>query len=64
MDHVDRRNDQYRIVASSSVTDDHIEVLKHGDTFGLSDRCGDIHSLRAGSEGLYHEGPVFCPVSN
>jgi glycogen debranching enzyme len=59
MEHVDRRNDQCHIVASSSLTDDHIEVLKQGDTFGLFDRYGDIHSLRKGSQGLYHEGTRF-----
>jgi glycogen debranching enzyme len=59
MEHVDRRNDQCPIVASSSLTDDHIEVLKQGDTFGLFDRYGDIHSLRTGSQGLYHEGTRF-----
>ena len=60
MENVDRRNDQCSIiVASSSLTDDHIEVLKQGDTFGLFDRYGDIHSLRTGSQGLYHEGTRF-----
>ncbi len=59
MEHVDRRTDQCQIVASSSLTDDHIEVLKQGDTFGLFDRYGDIHSLRTGSLGLYHEGTRF-----
>ncbi|HEX4968453.1 MAG TPA: glycogen debranching N-terminal domain-containing protein, partial [Nitrospiraceae bacterium] len=59
MEHVERRTDQYQIVASSSLTDDHIEVLKQGDTFGLFDQYGDIHSLRTGSHGLYHEGTRF-----
>ncbi|HSQ91443.1 MAG TPA: amylo-alpha-1,6-glucosidase [Nitrospiraceae bacterium] len=59
MEHVDRRTDQYQIVASSSLTEDHNEVLKQGDTFGLFDRYGDIHSLRTGSHGLYHEGTRF-----
>ena len=45
--------------ASSSLTDEHIEVLKQGDTFGVFDRYGDIHSLRTGSQGLYHEGTRF-----
>jgi len=36
MEHVDRRTDHCHIVASSSLTDDHIEVLKQGDTFGCS----------------------------
>jgi glycogen debranching enzyme len=59
MEHLDLRNDQCHIVACSSLTDDHIEVLKQGDTFGLFDRYGDIHSLRTGSQGLYHEGTRF-----
>ena len=59
MEHVDHRNDPYHIAASSSLTDDRIEVLKQGDTFGLFDRYGDIHSLRSGSQGLYHEGTRF-----
>jgi glycogen debranching enzyme len=59
MEHDDRWNDQCPIVASSSLTDEHIEVLKQGDTFGLFDRYGDIHSLRTGSQGLYHEGTRF-----
>ena len=44
MEYVDRRNDQCQIVASSSLTEEHIEVLKQGDTFGLFDQYGDIHS--------------------
>ena len=59
MEDVDRLKDQCNIVASSSLTDEHIEVLKQGDTFGLFDRYGDIHSLRSGSQGLYHEGTRF-----
>ena len=59
MENVDCRNDQCTIVASSSLTDDQIEVLKQGDTFGVFDQYGDIHSLRTGSEGLYYEGTRF-----
>ncbi len=59
MKYVDRRNDQSRIVASSSLTDERIEVLKQGDTFGVFDRYGDVHTLRTGSQGLYHEGTRF-----
>jgi glycogen debranching enzyme len=55
-----RRNDQCSIViTSSSLTDDHMEVLKQGDTFGVFDGNGDIHSLRTGSQGLYHGGTRF-----
>ncbi len=59
MEDADCLTDQCSIVASSSLTEEHIEVLKHGDTFGLFDRYGDIHSLRTGSHGLYHEGTRF-----
>ena len=59
MEHVDRRNEQWHIIASSSLIYDDIKVLKQGDTFGLFDRNGDIHSLRTGSHGLYHEGTRF-----
>ena len=60
MKNVSRRNDHCRIVITSSLlTDDHIEVLKQGDTFGVFDGNGDIHSLRTGSQGLYHGGTRF-----
>ena len=59
MGQVDCPKDPCRIAASSSLTDDPIEVLKQGDTFGLFDQYGDIHSLRSGSHGLYHEGTRF-----
>ena len=60
MKNVYRRNDQCSIViTSSSLTDDHIEVLKQGDTFGVFDGNGDILSLRTGSQGLYHGGTRF-----
>ena len=55
-----RRNDQCSIViTSSSLTDDHIEVLKQGDTFGVFDGNGDVLSIRTGSQGLYHGGTRF-----
>ena len=55
-----RRNDQCSIViTSSSLTDDQIEVLKQGDTFGVFDGNGDILSLSTGSQGLYHGGTRF-----
>ena len=59
MDPLNLGNDRCHSVACSSLTDDHIEVLKQGEMFGLFDRYGDIHSLRTGSQGLYHEGTRF-----
>src|SRR4029078_101324 len=59
MGHVDCPKDPCRIAASSSLTDDPIQVLKQGDRFGLFDQYAYIHSLRSGSHGLYHEGSRF-----
>jgi glycogen debranching enzyme len=59
MDNIDRRTDQCHITTSSSLIYDDIEVLKQGDTFGLFDRNGDIHSHKTASHGLYHEGTRF-----
>ena len=59
MNNIDRRTDQYHIIASSSLIYDDIEVLKQGDTFGLFDRSGDIHPHKTAAHGLYHEGTRF-----
>jgi glycogen debranching enzyme len=53
------RNDQFNIIASTSLADEHLKVLKHGDTFGVFDRDGDIRCLALGPQGLYHEGTRF-----
>jgi len=53
------QNEQFNIVASSSLTDDHMKVLKQGDTFGVFDQDGDIRCARHGPQGLYHEGTRF-----
>jgi glycogen debranching enzyme len=34
-------------------------VLKHGETFGVFDDCGDITAREGGKEGLYHDGTRF-----
>lgn len=41
-------NDQFYIRASSSMADNRTRVLKHGETFGVFDRYGDIQPV--GSE--------------
>lgn len=51
---------QFYILAESSLAEDHSMVLKQGDTFGVYDRNGDIAPLgRQGSFGIYHEGTRF-----
>jgi glycogen debranching enzyme len=59
MDDVIRWNDQFYILASSSMADDRVEVLKQAETFGVFDRHGDIHPVLSSPQGLYHEGTRF-----
>ena len=59
MHDVIRWNDQYYIRASSSLADGRTEVLKHGETFAVFDRYGDMHQVLSGPHGLYHEGTRF-----
>jgi len=56
MDKVIRVKDQFYILAGSSLADDRTQVLKHGDTFAVFDRHGDIESGARGEQGLFHEG--------
>lgn len=55
MDDILRVKDRYYILASSSLADDRTRVLKHGDTFAVFDRRGDIETLGQGVQGIYHE---------
>lgn len=59
MDNVIRWNNQYYILATSTMADDRVEVLKQGETFGVFDRYGDIHPVLPSPLGLYHEGTRF-----
>lgn len=52
-------NDQFYIRASSSMADNRTRVLKHGETFGVFDRYGDIQPVGSGTQGLFHEGTRF-----
>jgi glycogen debranching enzyme len=54
-----RYNDQYYILATSSAAADHTRVLKHGETFAVLDRTGDIRAIGLGEQGLYHEGTRY-----
>lgn len=59
MSDVIRWNDQYYILASSSLADGRTEVLKHGETFAVFDRYGDVYRVLPSPQGLYHEGTRF-----
>ncbi len=59
MDHGLDTEDRFYIPATSTTTDDRARVLKHGETFAVFDRYGDIQPVGNGSQGLYHEGTRF-----
>lgn len=54
-----RVDNQFYILATSSLADDRTCVLKHGETFAVFDRYGDIQPLGLGEQGVYHEGTRF-----
>jgi glycogen debranching enzyme len=52
--------DKHQILASSSLSLSGARVLKHGETFAVFDRFGDIRPYGVlGAQGLYHEGSRF-----
>lgn len=51
--------DRWYVLATSSRADDRIRVLKHGDTFAVFDRFGDIQPIGTGEQGIYHQGTRF-----
>ena len=58
-DEIVRIQDEFYIVASSSRIDDRKQVLKHGESFAVFDRMGDIAPVGLGELGIYHEGTRF-----
>jgi glycogen debranching enzyme len=48
--------DRYHVVASASLGSEGLRVLKHGDTFIVLDRFGDIRQGERGELGVYHRG--------
>lgn len=54
-----RVKDEFYILATSALADDRTRVMKHGDTFAVFDRHGDIQPVGLGEQGLYHEGTRF-----
>lgn len=53
-----RLTDEFYILATSSTTEE-TRVLKHGESFGVFDRYGDIQQTGLGEQGIYHEGTRF-----
>ncbi len=54
-----RVQDQYYVLASSARADAETRVLKHGDTFGVFDKHGDVAPVGLGEQGLYRDGTRF-----
>jgi len=52
-------DNQFYILAGSSLSDDRTHVLKQGDTFGIFDHYGDIHPYKLGEQGIFHNGTRF-----
>jgi glycogen debranching enzyme len=46
-------SDQFYILSTSARTDDRTRVMKHGDTFAVFDRFGDIEQFGNGELGVY-----------
>jgi glycogen debranching enzyme len=47
---------QFYVLATSSLADDRTRVLKYGESFAVMNRLGDVESLGLGEQGLYHNG--------
>jgi glycogen debranching enzyme len=54
-----RINEQYYILASSSLADSRTRVLKNGEMFAVFDRHGDIQVIGMGEQGIFHEGTRY-----
>jgi glycogen debranching enzyme len=54
-----RVNDAYYILATSTRVDDRRRVLKHGDTFAVFDRYGDIENVGPPELGIYYQDTRF-----
>jgi glycogen debranching enzyme len=47
---------RYEVQAGAEQADEHDQVLKHGESFAVFDRHGDIRPVGLGEEGIYHHG--------
>ena len=52
-------SDHFYILSTSPRIDDRTCALKHGDTFALFNRFGDIERLGTGDLGIYHQDTRF-----
>ena len=54
-----RIKEKYYILARSPRVDVYTRVLKHGESFAVFDRYGDIQPAGLGEQGIYHEGTRY-----
>ena len=59
MEDVIQIQDQFYILATSSLADDRTRVLKSGETFAVFNRLGDVEAIGLGEQGLYHRGTRY-----
>jgi glycogen debranching enzyme len=55
-------NNEFYILAGSSLADDRAHVLKSGEMFGLFDHYGDIRPFGLGEQGVFYEGTRFLSL--
>jgi glycogen debranching enzyme len=55
-------NNEFYILAGSSLADDRAFVLKSGEMFGLFDHYGDIRAYGLGEQGVFYEGTRFLSL--
>lgn len=58
-----RVQEQFYILATSSLAGVRTRVLKHGETFAVFDFAGDIRVVGNGNQGVFHEGTRFLSQS-
>lgn len=63
MDETIRIENRWYVLATSSLADDRVRVLKHDETFAVFDRFGDVRRTGAGGQGIYHQGTRFLSES-
>ena len=54
-----RIEDRWYVLATSARAGDPTRVLKHGESFALFDRYGDMPRAGGGEHGFYHQGTRF-----
>src|SRR4051794_13662585 len=64
MDSPSGDKNQWYVLATASRSDDRTRVLKHGETFAVFDRFGDVECGGTGEQGLYHQGTRFLSGSD